>query len=63
MPGQSMNLRENLLEFHDYVALPNSLWKCIYSWYGADYALERYLVKDQDTGITFLDLYREADEA
>ena len=44
VPGQSMNLRENLLEFHDYVALPNSLWRCIYAWYGADYSIERYLV-------------------
>ena len=44
--NQSINLRPNLIENFDYVAVPSAIWKHLYSWYSADWQISRNLVKD-----------------
>ena len=48
-------LKNNLIEHHDYVALPSEIWKHIYQWYSSDWSIVRYLRKDSAQGV-ILDL-------
>ena len=49
-------LKNNLIEHHNYVALPPELWKHIYAWYSADWSIVRFLRRDSAQGV-ILDLY------
>ena len=49
-------LKNNLIEHHNYVALPPLIWKHIYSWYSADWSIVRFLRRDSAQGV-ILDLY------
>ena len=51
-----MLLQPNLIEHHDYVALPADIWRHIYAWYSADWSIVRFLRKDSGVGV-ILDLY------
>lgn len=51
-----MLLKPNLIEHHDYVALPADIWRHIYAWYSADWSIVRFLRKDSGMGV-ILDLY------
>jgi len=53
-----MLLKPNLMEHHDYEALPVGLWRHLYSWYSADWSIVRFLRRDTTQGV-FLDLYPE----
>lgn len=51
-------LRENLLEHYDYVALPKKLFKLFKTWYGVDFEIVRYLKPDPtQNNKMVLDLY------
>lgn len=51
-------LKENLLEHYDYVALPKKLFKLFKSWYGVDFEILRYLKPDPTQfNKMILDLY------
>ena len=49
-------LKNNLIEHHNFVALPPLIWKHIYSWYDADWLIVRFLRRDSAQGV-ILDLY------
>ena len=49
-------LKNNLIEHHNYVALPPDLWKHIYAWYSADWSIVRFLKRHSAEGV-ILDLY------
>ena len=49
-------LKANLIEHHDYVALPYNMWRYMLSWYSCDWSIVRYLRQDPVNGV-FLDLY------
>ena len=49
-------LKNNLIEHHNYVALPPLIWKHIYSWYSADWSIVRFLRRDSAQGV-ILGLY------
>lgn len=49
-------LKNNLIEHHNFVALPTEIWKHIYAWYSADWSIVRFLRKDSAQGV-ILDLY------
>ena len=51
-----LHLKNNLIEHHNYVALPPEIWKHIYSWYSADWSIVRFLRRDSAQGV-ILDLY------
>ena len=51
-----MLLKPNLIEHHDYVALPAQIWRHIYAWYSSDWSIVRFLRKDSGIGV-ILDLY------
>ena len=51
-----MLLKPNLIEHHDFVALPFSIWKYIFAWYSCDWSIVRFLRKDSAQGV-ILDLY------
>ena len=55
--GMSMYLKPNLVEHHDYEALPAAVWKHLYSWYTADLTLVRDVKMDRSTERRYLDLY------
>ena len=46
LDNQSINLRMNLIENFDFVAVPSIIWKYLYSWYSADWSISRTLVTD-----------------
>jgi hypothetical protein len=50
-------LKDDLIEHHDYEAVSQNLWKYISSWYSFDYVISRYLSYDGNTDKTYLDLY------
>ena len=39
-------LKPNLIEHHDFIALPMAIWKYIYAWYSCDWSIVRFLQKD-----------------
>jgi hypothetical protein len=51
-----MILKPNLIEHHDYEALPQEVWKYILAWYSADWRIVRFLRRDAQQK-TFLDLH------
>ena len=55
---QFHELKENLLEHYDFVALPKKIYKLLKKWYHVDFEISRYLRPDptQNNKI-FLDLY------
>jgi hypothetical protein len=55
--GNSMCLKPNLMEHHDYVGLPQEVWRHITAWYSADWTIVRFLKKDRLSQDVFLDLY------
>ena len=52
----SMLLKGDLIEHHDFVALPGSIWKRLFAWYSADWSIMRMLREDSSHGV-ILDLY------
>jgi hypothetical protein len=56
--GNYFLLKPNLMEHHDYVALPQSVWQRVFAWYSSDWSIVRLLKKDiYSNGELFLDLY------
>ncbi|CDW76666.1 ubiquitin carboxyl-terminal hydrolase [Stylonychia lemnae] len=56
-PGMIKNfmaLRPNLIEVFDYIAVPQAIWKYLYSWYSTDWSISRKLVQDSIAG-SFID--------
>ena len=51
-----MLLKGDLIEHHDFVALPGSIWKRLFAWYSADWSIMRMLREDSSHGV-ILDLY------
>ena len=51
-----LQLKSNLFEHHNYVALPPDIWRHIYAWYSADWSIVRFLRRDNAQGV-ILDLY------
>jgi len=51
-----LQLKSNLIEHHNYVALPADIWKHIYAWYSADWSIVRFLRRDTTQGV-ILELY------
>lgn len=41
--GAFLELRQDLMEHHDYEAITQEMWKYMRSWYGYDFAICRYL--------------------
>ena len=55
-------LREDLMEHHDYEAVPPEVWKYLVAWYGfkADQTpIMRLISFDKRTNKFFVDLYLE----
>lgn len=46
-----------MVEHHDYEAVSSEIWKYISSWYKHDISITRYLMFDNKTEKTYLDLY------
>eukprot|EP00347_Sterkiella_histriomuscorum_P022613 403337823 len=58
--GRSMNLKENIIEHHDFEAVSVNVWRHLYSWYSSDWCIMRYLKRDRINGQgVYLDLYPE----
>jgi len=38
------------VEHFDYITVPQSIWKPLYSWYSADWVISRKLVRDSLAG-------------
>ena len=57
LPGE-LELKDNLLEHHDYEAVSQKVFELLAEWYGCDFEIIRYLRSDpfRDNKI-FLDLY------
>lgn len=43
-------LKENLVEFHDFIVVTPEIWRHFNSWYGSDWRIGRYLKKDKVFG-------------
>jgi hypothetical protein len=43
-------LKDNLIEFHDFVTVSPEIWKHLNSWYGSDWKIGRYLRRDKIFG-------------
>ena len=43
-------LKENLVEFHDFIIVTPDIWKHFNSWYGSDWKIGRFLKKDRVFG-------------
>lgn len=57
-PNFSFELKENLLEHYDFVALPKKVYKLFKLWYDVDFELVRYLKPDlTQNNKMMLDLY------
>ena len=56
LDNNCMILKPNLIEHHDYEALPQEVWKYILAWYSADWRIVRFLRRDAHQR-TFLDLH------
>ena len=60
MLGKRICLKENILEHHNYEALPKSIFRYLKKWYGVDYEIVRFLKKDPiDDKKLYLELYPE----
>ena len=46
-PGQSLYLRAPLLEHYDFEVVSPNLWRFLNSWYGCDWSVTRFLVRDR----------------
>lgn len=55
--GNSMCLKPNLMEHHDYIALPQDVWRHIVAWYQTDWTIIRHLKRDIVNNEVILDLY------
>jgi len=55
--GNSMCLKPNLMENHDYVGLPQDAWRYIVAWYTTDWTIVRHLRRDIVNNEIVLDLY------
>jgi hypothetical protein len=45
------------MEHHDYVALPQEVWRYINAWYTTDWTIIRHLRRDKVNNKVVLDLY------
>ena len=54
--GKSMQIKDNMLEDHDFKSLPQQAWKYIQSWYGADLSALRFMYFNCETKCWKLDL-------
>ena len=55
-----ISLKPNLIEHHDYVLVPADVWAYFKSWYDFDFALLRYIKRDQmNHDKLYLELYPE----
>ena len=53
-----IELKENLLEHYDFIALPKKLFKLFNNWYGVDFEIIRFLKPDPtQNNKMVLDLY------
>lgn len=53
-----LDLKENLLEHHNYEAVSKQIFEVFLSWYGCDYEIFRVLRPNQfSDGKMYLDLY------
>jgi hypothetical protein len=56
-----IQLKDNLVEFHDFIAVSPEIWKLLHSWYTSDWSIARYLKQEKTGGgtkrIWVLDLY------
>ena len=59
-PKHSLKLKKNLLEHHDFEALPKEIYKYLKKIYKSDYDVIRFLKEDfsQENSL-YLDLYPE----
>ena len=44
--GNSVELKENLLQHHDYEAVSEKIYSCFKDWYGVDHDIKRILKVD-----------------
>mmetsp|Transcript_25316 Transcript_25316/g.22341 ORF Transcript_25316/g.22341 Transcript_25316/m.22341 type:complete len:112 (+) Transcript_25316:2050-2385(+) len=53
-----LELKENLLEHHDFVAVSNDIYEALFKWYSCDFDIPRVLRPDPaHPGKLHLDLY------
>ena len=59
-PGSSNELRQDLMEHHDYEAVPPDVWHYLTKWYGVasgESAVMRVISFDRAVGKFYVDLY------
>lgn len=58
--GRSSELKDNLIEHFDFVAVSAEVWKHMYSWYSSDWTVVRFVKRDRTNKKSYyLDLYPE----
>ena len=45
------------MEYHDYIGLPQDVWRYIVAWYQTDWTIIRHLKRDVAANEVVLDLY------
>lgn len=56
--GEIFELKENLLEHHDFEAISRHIYFAFYQWYGCDFEITRILKRDpSDPTKCYLELY------
>jgi hypothetical protein len=58
--GKGAELKENLVEHFDFVAVSCEVWRHLYSWYSSDMTVVRFMKRDKiNKKIFYLELYPE----
>ena len=52
-----MLIKPNLINHHDFEALPPEVWRYVLAWYSADWRIVRFLRRDAAHQGVFLDLH------
>ena len=58
--GKQTEIKDDLVEHFDFMAVSCEVWKHLYSWYSADWTIMRFLKRDKtNKKAYYLDLYPE----
>ncbi|KAJ8280946.1 hypothetical protein GJAV_G00061360 [Gymnothorax javanicus] len=57
MEGGRLRRTQNLLPHQDFEMVPESVWRALYHWYGANLSLPRPVIRQTQTGVPELELF------